>query len=259
VSVVPSAPAATTASLPASTADLQIWLKADEIKGVADGGAVALWPDSSGHGRHAAQVRANSRPTLLRDGPNGRPVVRFDGVDDHLLTPAFSLFETGRSPLTVFVVFRTNSVASQRFLVQQPQKNCSSNFELGYRTGLASHANLGLHAGCSHAVVTQNNLSAGVWYAMTIEVTDSGASPANVSFRKTGVPQVSVKNLQGWPAPGKYGTLQRKLVIAGRDDANNEGYNSFHDGDIAELLISSSSDVARRDETEAYLRAKYGL
>jgi hypothetical protein len=242
-----------------AAADVQLWLKADEIKGVADGGSVALWPDASGHEHHATQGITNRRPELHHDGPNGKPVVRFDGVNDHLLTPALALFETGRSPLTVFVVFRANSVASQRFLVQQPQKNCSNNFELGYRTGLASSANLGLHAGCSHAVVTQGSLSAGVWYVSTIEVTGDGVSPANVSFRSTGVPQVSVKNLQGWPAPGKYGTLRRKLVIAGRDDANTEGYNSFHDGDIAELMILSSSDAARRNEIEAHLRAKYAL
>ncbi|HKU45100.1 MAG TPA: glycosyl hydrolase family 28-related protein, partial [Polyangiales bacterium] len=61
-------------------ADLVLWLKADALA-LADGAAVARWPDSSARrqdmlgGRHGAGL-----PQLARDALNGLPAVRFAGV-----------------------------------------------------------------------------------------------------------------------------------------------------------------------------------
>ena len=63
---------------------LRLWLKADAIAGLSDGDAVAAWPDSSGNGNDASQGVAGKRPTWRANVLGGRPVVRFDGVDDFL-------------------------------------------------------------------------------------------------------------------------------------------------------------------------------
>jgi hypothetical protein len=70
---------------------LHLWLKADAIPDLADGAAVATWPDSSPFKRHATQAVAGQRPTYRINQLNGLPIVRFDGVNDVVTTPSFSL------------------------------------------------------------------------------------------------------------------------------------------------------------------------
>ena len=78
----------------ATGAGLKLWLRADRglfqdsggtTPATADGDPVGLWQDGSGQGNHVSQATASKRPTLrLGVTPSGRPVVRFDGVDDWL-------------------------------------------------------------------------------------------------------------------------------------------------------------------------------
>jgi len=63
---------------------LQLWLdaaKADST-GAQAGSPVAVWKDSSGHGRHVRQTKTDAQPKLLE--ADGARFLRFDGVDDHL-------------------------------------------------------------------------------------------------------------------------------------------------------------------------------
>jgi hypothetical protein len=50
------------------------------------GGKVSAWADQSGNGNDVAQADSDKQPTLVADGVNGEPVLRFDGVDDFLET-----------------------------------------------------------------------------------------------------------------------------------------------------------------------------
>lgn len=47
-----------------------------------DDGYVTTWYDQSGNGRNAAQSTAVRQPLFVASGQNGRPVLRFDGIDD---------------------------------------------------------------------------------------------------------------------------------------------------------------------------------
>ena len=71
---------------PLGLAGLTLWLKSDSITGLADGDPVAGWPDASGGGRNLAQATASKRPAFRTNVVDGRPAVRFDGVDDFLAT-----------------------------------------------------------------------------------------------------------------------------------------------------------------------------
>lgn len=53
------------------------WFRPDAIRGVADGAAVAAWPDSSGNKNDAAQPVAAQRPMYVLRGINGLPAVHF--------------------------------------------------------------------------------------------------------------------------------------------------------------------------------------
>ena|SRR3990167_5968601 len=64
---------------------LQFWVKSDAITGLADADPVGDWNDQSGNANHATQSTAAKKPTYKTNIQNGRPIVRFDGVDDALL------------------------------------------------------------------------------------------------------------------------------------------------------------------------------
>jgi hypothetical protein len=64
-----------------------LWLKADALA-LADAAAVSSWTDSSGNARHATQGTGANQPTYRTNIVNGKPVIRFDGSTDHLVTPA---------------------------------------------------------------------------------------------------------------------------------------------------------------------------
>lgn len=62
------------------------WYKTSSFVNPLDGEAVALWTDSSGNGRTLSQGTSGFRPRIILDQLNGKPSVRFDGVDDYLLS-----------------------------------------------------------------------------------------------------------------------------------------------------------------------------
>ena len=59
---------------------------------------------------------------------------------------------------------------------------------------------------------------------------------------------------------GGIGTASRQLVIGGRDDVNNGAYNSFHKGELAELLVFNGAvGVADLASVTSWISARYGL
>ena len=95
---------------PRSVRGLRMWLDANQFAGLGDGAPVAAWPDQSGLGSDATQSDATRRPTFRANAVNGRPAVRFDGVDDVLDAGELGLYTEGQ---TVFVVARTNAAQNQ--------------------------------------------------------------------------------------------------------------------------------------------------
>jgi hypothetical protein len=87
---------------PPSISGMKLWLKADALV-LNDGDAVGTWADSSANANDAMQATAANKPTFKTNIVNGKPVVRFDGVNDYLNLPnAFS----GLTAAEVFIVLR---------------------------------------------------------------------------------------------------------------------------------------------------------
>lgn len=61
---------------PTDISDIQLWLSADSITGLANTDPVSTWPDKSGNGNDATQSGSN-RPTFKTSDLNGKPVVDF--------------------------------------------------------------------------------------------------------------------------------------------------------------------------------------
>lgn len=75
--------------------NLKAWYDATTLTG-ADGSSVSSWLDQSGNEAHMFQGTSAAQPILKTNILNGRPVVRFDGVDDFLnMTAPFDVEPIG--------------------------------------------------------------------------------------------------------------------------------------------------------------------
>jgi len=90
---------------PRQLGGMQAWYRADAITGLADGDPVASWVDSTANARTLTQSTADYRPAYKVSIQNGRPAIRFDGIDD-MLSGAFG----GSLQFTVFSVQRPDVI-----------------------------------------------------------------------------------------------------------------------------------------------------
>lgn len=91
--------------------DLKLWLRADRIIGAADGAAIESWSDVDSPSRIVLdQAIAANQPTYRGNVVNGKPVMRFDGVDDFMEDGAgFPLTFDFGDRYSVFVVAKLDS------------------------------------------------------------------------------------------------------------------------------------------------------
>jgi hypothetical protein len=112
---------ATTAFLPSSVVGLQLWLKSDAglyqdtaktTLATLDGDSVGAWEDQSGQGNDATQATSSKQPALKLNKLNKKPIIRFDGSDDTLLSGTFTAIQ----PQVIFIVFKQVSWTSGRYV-----------------------------------------------------------------------------------------------------------------------------------------------
>ena len=102
-------------SSPTNLPGLQLWIEAGKVALGTGGTNLAWWPDQSGLGHHGSNILNPAfLPAWVTNAVNGRPVVRFDGVNDFL---SFTKFMTGTLAGEVMVVLRSSaSPGSERSL-----------------------------------------------------------------------------------------------------------------------------------------------
>ncbi len=88
------------------TPDLQLWLKADSIQGVSNGGGISTWNDSSSYGRNASAYRG--APILQTTALNGQQVVSFNGYNSFAV-PDSSVWDLNN--FTIYSVVSVNPKA----------------------------------------------------------------------------------------------------------------------------------------------------
>lgn len=101
--------------------DLQLWLDAGQgvfqestfVTLSGDGDVVGGWQDQSGNGNHATQATTANKPTLQTGEINGRPAIRFDGVND-LLSLTTTLTQ---GSFNLYIVNMIDSLAAHRSYV----------------------------------------------------------------------------------------------------------------------------------------------
>jgi len=107
VAYAQSPPEAEPSGLPV-TDGLRFHYDAEQITGLSNGDPVTQWDDVSGNDRHLVQSTGANQPTFQTGLVNGRPGVRFDGVNDRLRAVFASALA---QPATVFLVARLDADA----------------------------------------------------------------------------------------------------------------------------------------------------
>src|SRR3990167_1190365 len=103
---------------PRRISNLVAWFKADSLLNFNDNDVVGTWLDSSGKGNHATQTTAGNKPLYKTNIQNGKPIVRFDGVDDWMSLTNDPL-GTGAQPMTVSVALKlTGSFTSYPEIIE---------------------------------------------------------------------------------------------------------------------------------------------
>lgn len=217
---------------PSSLDNLELWL--DAGSGVSDGGAgpiedgdaVESWTGRGPNAGVASQSTVAKRPEYKTGIINGKPVVRFDGVDD-LLTHTFgsSLSQAN----TIFVVGNINGAGPEYFIDGLD----GSNRHIIYRSG-------------------------GNWFIFSGANVSGGTSDANKHIF-TAVFNGASSSLRVDGASVLSGNAGAHSVGGLTIGANNSE-SILLDGDIAELIVYSDSlTTDERDQVEEYLSGKYGI
>ncbi|KRF44162.1 discoidin domain-containing protein [Paenibacillus sp. Soil787] len=221
---------------PPATSNLKLWLKADTGVVADVNGKVSSWSDQSGVANHSVQATSGYQPTLVSNVVNGNPVIRFDGVNDNLLSSGVT---GSMNTSTVIFVLKPQAVTNYNQSIGaaggwgQFQFHTTSTGQVYVGTSASSRITPTDGPGA-------NTLVANTWSKFAYVLNNGSAK-----LFKNGV-QLASKTISN-PASWTGFTL------------GNNGSNTIN-GDIAEVIVYNSalSDTDRQS-IETYLQTKYGF
>lgn len=234
------------------TSGLKLHLKADAITGVADGGAVATWPDSSGNAFDATE--ATNQPTYKTGIVNGRPIVRFDGTDDRLIiATGFNATTKAVSGITVIGVYKTAvSDATRRVLGIQQGTGTLLRHAFGITSSSEGLANANpVDAGTAVAAASSGDAVPVGRVVIQSSVADYAAA---LSIWINGIAGQSLA------IPGTPGLSSATDSLGAAVGFNGGISSQFFNGDIAEIVVYNRAlTSAERLQVEGYLATKYNI
>ncbi|MBI5100828.1 MAG: hypothetical protein HZB33_03165, partial [Nitrospirae bacterium] len=212
---------------PFPTVGMKLWLKADA--GVTKDGSnfVSAWADQSGYGNNAQQAAAGLQPLFVSSGSNGRPAVRFDGIDDFMDYGTNDLI--GNSGFTIAAALRLTD-ASQDTVSPLSVRTVNADEDVYF--GIGKNGNTGLDGkspwfnySCAANIVGSPEIFSDQFTTESIVALshNGGAkdNAANYSFIKDGVSQVL------------------SVYVPGGGCTPQPGMNEIGDlnGDISEIIV----------------------
>jgi fibronectin type 3 domain-containing protein len=212
------------------------------------GSTVTSWADTSGGGNDA--VAGPGAPTLIADAINGRPAVRFDGVDDSLSLPAgFSNFTAGVS--LYFVMKPTVLRSGFKMLLLG---NGASRQNIGFGRG-GNTSGLHYHTFSGSNSVTWFNTSGGlvVGEAALFSVRQDAGTANSTSYAALSKNGIVLFGQNMYVPP----VTTRSVNYIGRSSFTGDG---LLQGDVAEVLLYARKLTdTEQASLHAYIAAKYGL
>ncbi len=215
---------------PVQDASLKLWLDASDVATInLNGSTVASWLDKSDNNNHATQTNSAWQPTYVPDAGGGVSGVRFDPIDDRMITP----LNVSTGDYTIFATFNyASSVSGFRRAVQG-----SNNWLIGpYANGLRHFANGWVTQ--PGPPVTQNQ-----FYNTSVLRDDNTALPGASRFIVDGTDITGNPTFNGYPG----------IIGLGAQGAFAEPLG----GVLTEVLVYDRLlDTAETDQVNQYLNAK---
>jgi hypothetical protein len=226
-------------------ANLSLWVKADAGVTTGAGNIVTGWADQSSNHNDAAPVDEFTSPTLVANGgPGGKPVLRFDGLDDALIVPdSDSLSFDG--DMTSFFVVKMDDFASYRAVWAKTAGNLPASVDF-YNLPGSGIPRFFRGAGTA---TNLRSIDGSAWQAGAFQLGGFGSSGDVMSQYLNGQ-----LNGSSAGAVGKV-DLDTELTIGTRQDRV-----TLLKGDLAEIVIYKSAlSAADRRKVEVYLASKYSV
>lgn len=251
-SVVGLSPAA-----PDTLPGLQLWLRGDADVEYVASGAISAWRDQSGAAHHAVQPVANRRPLLVREAINGRPGLRFDGVDDCLAIEQLTYAAAGAiNGLTLFALLRTTSTQAQTLI----SFDRSAYWEAGLTGGVGAGRgrwSTQPQVGATHHLDSPGPLNDGLWRLVCMRFA-AGATATKQLF----IDGVLVATADAHPGQNLGNGAARFGFVGAASQANvfnGAVAGDFFRGELAELaLYHRALSEDEREQVEQYFVEKYG-
>lgn len=211
---------------PSTISGLVVRYRADDITGVADGGAVASWPARVGN-QPLTQATAASQPTYVAAGVNGLPAVRWPSATNSVFMTATGLASFSQPATVIFVLKNTTATASIHAFTWNNELQINAP-----RWYLYAGANL----------VEPTDATANAWQVVSAALNGStSAIFHNGTQAVTG--NAGTQGFTGTFHLGQRGDGQRRFQ-----------------GDIAEVLIFNRVLTAtERGSVHSYVQDRYGI
>lgn len=239
------------------TNGLKLWLKSDSLFSTLEhGDKVSSWPDSSGNGNDAVQSDTSKQPKWYEGGPNGKPIIRFDGSNDVLQVPFTA--DTNSEQMTVFVV---NDLNTDNGAYNTPLSSRSTsphggyNFYFDMRAGQKQIEFWYSNGTAFGSVRTSTNFAkAHRNYIMTGHIRDTTGNGESdqITLYVNGDQKDQDTGVSFSPVTA---TSQTNVGAGGIS-----GTSAELNGDMLELLIYNRAlDLSEIRKVEGYLAAKYNI
>ncbi len=241
---------------PNEVSGLQGWWKADAgvysdagSTPANDNDTVQQWNDQSGNGRHFSQATATNRPTYRTAIVNGKPVIRFDGVDNFMATAATMTNFMTSTAGTIFVVAYVQAITTNGAAAYANDQVFSDQITgPGVRHCLALKTTpsiIAFHYDGSEDTAAKG-VATGTWYSMLYKM-----GGGNLSIGLNDARDASLTSAASGAATDMTGVL--RLAV-------NYDSTIFTQIDIAEMFVHNVDvSEADRQAVEAYTAAKYAL
>ena len=226
---------------PASIGGLRLWLQAESLT-QASGSSVSSWPDLSGMANTVQQATPASQPLLMAGQINGKPVVRFDGVNDFMLKTSQQGMNNAPD-CSFFSVFKRSTLSAgvnRQIIMIGPNTN---NTGRAFGFDFTDHFIFG-KVGTGSAVTSATTF--GTANFSLVSMTNTAAGTATVFLNGT---------------QDASGTLALTFVSPDLAIGSNpDGATSFQGMDLAEVLFYDSAlPSTALSRIECYLASRYGI
>ena len=241
--------------------DLNLWLKADEGVELGQDGRISVWKDNSGNGNNATiaqnpQAGENlTSPTLVEDGYNGKPVVRFNGTSDGMQFPFDNLDQTAEATVVIvsssksdrsdtmggdnipLLYFHEYGAGWSKFVVTPTQSNINARFGSG---NSADNGGFMLY---------ERPENIGDSFSTTMVVKNGASETIYVGDQQ-------VMNRDNGAAV--FTNVKDDIGYIGRYPVGSHSENWYNQSDVAEIMIYNRAlGLVEIQQINAYLNEKY--